>query len=146
MLKVSDHTDLSGDTIALRFVPTPEPRDDEHLEAEALARAEADAVVFTLRTRVLPGALWEKLVREHPPQPGSGDDYDVDTMPPVLIAESVTGWHVDKAGETLEAEDRPPTVDEAAELWNEWPEWARRRLLRPLISQNVTGPALGKVR
>ena len=146
MHKLPDTVDpYLGETITIRFTPHVEPSGDPHTDAEHLDRAERDAVVFTLHTRVLSGALFEALQRKHPPIV-PGDDVNPDEFYPELIAESVTGWTVEQNGETIEHETRPPSLDEATELWETWPEWARRELRGPLVAQNVNGPALGKAR
>ena len=134
-----------GETIPVRVTPHIEPTGDPHTDAENLERSDREAVVFTLYTRVLPGAAFEALQRAPPPTT-AGDDINPETFYPALIAASVSGWKVEQSGETLEHESRPPTLDEATELWTDWPEWARREVRGPIVAQNVNGPALGKAR
>ena len=98
-------------------------------------------VVFTFRTQILPGAEWERLLLAHRPK-HDGFDYDPETFPPAAIEASVTGWTINDG--TPQDYDRAMTSDEAFELWSEWPQWARRRLLTTIELQNVTGRALGK--
>ena len=146
MHKLSDTVDpYLGDTIKVRFMPHIEPVGDPHIDAENLDRGEREAVTFTLSTKVLPGATFETLQRKHPPIV-PGDDVNPDTFYPALIAASVTGWTVTQTDAVLEDEARAPSLDEAVELWAEWPEWARREIRGPLVAQNVNGPALGKAR
>lgn len=100
-------------------------------------------VVFTFTIRALPGAVWERLLTEHRPST-AGFDYNPDTFPPAVIVEAVTGWSVTDGDDQLEHEERPPTLDEATELWTTWPQFARIRLLRAIETQNLTGASLGK--
>ena len=125
------------------------PPDGATIIVEFAAGEHGDGRRFTFGTRTLPGARWEQLLREHPPTE-AGLDYDPDTFPPALLAESITGWTVHgvapdlNAPVELETEHRAPTLDETTELWQSWPQWARRQLLRPVEVQNVLGGALGK--
>lgn len=142
---ISHHpVDQQGETIVVRFYPHVEPCDDPHLYAEAVERAGNEATIYTVRTRVLPGALYEKLLRSHPAVE-DGYEFNPDTFPPALLHESIIGWSVSKAGAVLEDEARQPTLEETTELWEQWPKWARRELVDPIRYQNIVGPALGKV-
>jgi len=139
--------DQHGETVTIRFVPNVEPTGDPHTDAENQARAETEATEYQIRTRILPGALWEKLVADNPPtdtQKTEGFDYHTTNFPVGLLVESITGWTVTRAGAVLEDEVRKVTVDEARELWETWPQFARRQLFAVLQSQNLYGPALGK--
>lgn len=104
---------------------------------------------FTFRTRVLPGAEWERLLLEHRPAE-TGFDYDPVTFPPALIVASIRSWTVTDTMLAEGATSPEPlttegiTVEDAEELWSLWPQWARNRVLTGLTMQNVTGGSLGK--
>lgn len=133
---------FDGDTVELIFAPSPRVCDDPHEQSVANDEAKALAVTVHVHTQLLQGAEWDALLRKHPPI-ADGYDYNPDTFPPALIAASVTSHVARRRGEVIE-EGGPMSVNEAAELWVVWPEWARAQLLRRLIDQNATGNTLGK--
>jgi len=138
-----------GDTITLRFHDAVELIGDEHIDGENTARAEREATVYTFRTRVLPGALWEKLLADNKPTPAQaadGLDYHPTDWPVALIQASAIGWTVTKDGAVLEDEVGSLTVEDAVKLWDDLPQFGRRQMLGPLQAQNVSGPSLGKAR
>ena len=134
-----------GPPIGFVFTAHVDPSGDPHADAEALDRADRDAARFVFSTRLLSGVEWERLIGEHPPI-NPGDDYNPTTFVPALIQRSVIGYTVRQPGADLERHDRPLTDDEVNEIWETWPQWARKRFADTLISANLAQPPAGKAR
>lgn len=109
------------------------------VDPEALTAADRqipadESFAVTFSTRLLSGAEWEHLQRISP----SEDEryrWNMDALAPRVIAAMVTEWQ-----STSGSHGGPFTEDEARELWQTWPQWARAELWEALYGQIIAGP------
>jgi hypothetical protein len=78
-----------------------------------------DGAHAVFHIRALSRTRYRELLDDHPPRPDTADrDWNEDTFPPSLLAESVTKIVYEKGDESDEIAGL--TLEEATEMWSEW--------------------------
>jgi hypothetical protein len=115
----------------------PDADPDVLAALDGWVRDAAPDVTVSFRTQVPSGADLERLYRAHPAA-DDGARWNLETFPPALIAASVIEW----CSSETPGEVAALTEDDAVELWETWPQWARRELFTALYAQATDGPVV----
>lgn len=93
---------------------------------------EVGDVVVTFQVAPIPGKRYGEIIDAGRDADGRVSDDDV-AVP--LLAAGIIGVY-----SSVESQVAEFTEDDARELWEEWPEFARARVLRAVIAASTKGP------
>ena len=107
------------------------PKPSELVHTHTITLGEGLDVSFQLSP--IPGAVYQQIIDAHRDEDGK--------TPWETVAEPLLEASIQRVYSSVESTPQPFTINDATEIWETWPDWARWDILQAVIAYSTKGPA-----